>query len=104
MFGNPLLKMLNTTRAGISWAGKTSQYAYDGRGNCTVVKNVGGIADLNPFRYRSYYYDTDTKLYYLQSRYYDPELGRFISGDNLFIVALLGSEIIVLIIPYHISI
>ena len=71
-----------------------ARYAYDGWGNCAVVKNVGGIADLNPFRYRSYYYDTGTKLYYLHSRYYDPELGRFISGDNLFIVALLGSEII----------
>ena len=38
---------------------------------------------MNPFRYRSYYYDTDTKLYYLHSRYYDPELGRFISPDNI---------------------
>ena len=48
-----------------------------------MVKNVGGIADLNPFRYRSYYYDTGTKLYYLHSRYYDPELGRFISPENI---------------------
>ncbi len=38
---------------------------------------------LNPFRYRGYYYDTETELYYLQTRYYDPELGRFISQDSL---------------------
>jgi RHS repeat-associated protein len=40
------------------------------------------IANINPFRYRSYYYDAETGLYYLQSRYYDPEVGRFINGDN----------------------
>ncbi len=36
------------------------------------------IARINPFRYRSYYFDTETNLYYLNSRYYDPEIGRFI--------------------------
>ena len=38
---------------------------------------------LNPFRYRSYYYDTETGLYYLQTRYYDPEIGRFINMDGI---------------------
>jgi len=38
---------------------------------------------VNPFRYRGYYYDTETGLYYLQSRYYDPEIGRFINADGL---------------------
>ena len=37
---------------------------------------------MNPFRYRSYYFDEETGLYYLQTRYYDPELGRFISADS----------------------
>ena len=37
---------------------------------------------MNPLRYRGYYYDTDTQLYYLQSRYYDPNLGRFINADS----------------------
>ena len=37
----------------------------------------------NPLRYRGYVYDTETELYYLQSRYYDPELGRFINADAL---------------------
>ena len=41
------------------------------------------IANLNPFRYRSYYYYTETKLYFLQSRYYDPEVCRFISQDSV---------------------
>ncbi len=41
------------------------------------------IAEINPFRYRGYYYDIETGLYYLNSRYYDPEIGRFINADNL---------------------
>ncbi len=42
---------------------------------------VKKIAILNPFRYRGYYFDIETGLYYLQNRYYDPQLGRFISAD-----------------------
>ena len=41
------------------------------------------VALKNPFRYRGYYYDNETKLYYLNSRYYDPELGRFINIDDI---------------------
>ena len=41
------------------------------------------IAEINPFRYRSYYYDTETNLYYLNSRYYDPEISRFINADDI---------------------
>ena len=41
------------------------------------------LAELNPFRYRGYYYDTETGLYYLKTRYYDPEIGRFITIDDL---------------------
>ena len=41
------------------------------------------IAIKNPFRYRSYYYDFETGLYYLNSRYYDPEIGRFINADDI---------------------
>ena len=40
------------------------------------------VASCNPFRYRSYYYDDDTGLYYLNARYYNPKLRRFISPDN----------------------
>ncbi len=40
------------------------------------------IAEINPLRYRGYYYDNKTGYYYPQSRYYDPGLGRFISADS----------------------
>ena len=39
-------------------------------------------AELNPFRYRGYYYDSETGYYYLQTRYYNPEWGRFINADG----------------------
>ncbi|MBR2968458.1 MAG: hypothetical protein IKC36_01295 [Clostridia bacterium] len=41
------------------------------------------IDNLNPFRYRGYYYDAETGLYFLKTRYYDPELGRFITIDDI---------------------
>lgn len=41
----------------------------------------GVFSYYNPIRYRGYYYDTETGLYYLQSRYYNPEMGRFINAD-----------------------
>ena len=40
------------------------------------------MASINPLRYRGYYYDAETELYYLKSRYYDPEICRFINADN----------------------
>ena len=41
------------------------------------------LGELNPFRYRGYYYDIETGFYYLNSRYYDPEIGRFLNADGL---------------------
>ena len=41
------------------------------------------LAELNPFRYRGYYYDAETGLYFLKTRYYDPEVGRFITIDDI---------------------
>lgn len=52
-------------------------------GKCTIKTNVNGIAKINPFRYRGYYLDDETGLYYLNARYYDPEIGRFISPDSV---------------------
>ena len=61
-----------------------AKYSYDAWGNCTVTNAAGyAVGDKNPFRYRGYYYDTETGLYYLNSRYYNPEFGRFISADGL---------------------
>ena len=66
------------------------KYTYDAWGNNEVsnannviITDENHIGNLNPFRYRGYYYDADTKLYYLKSRYYDPEAGRFISQDGV---------------------
>ncbi len=61
---------------------KVASYCYDAWGNCTVLTNVNGVGTMNPFRYRGYYLDTETNLYYLQSRYYDSYVGRFINADD----------------------
>ena len=62
-----------------------AEYAYDAWGKCTLVREMSGsgIGGINPFRYRGYYYDAETGLYYLKARYYDPETGRFISPDDI---------------------
>ena len=68
-----------------------ARYVYDAWGNCKVVDEDGSeliydpssIAHKNPFRYRGYYYDRETGLYYLNARYYDPQIGRFISPDDI---------------------
>ena len=46
-----------------------------------ILSAIGPMADINPLRYRGYYYDSETGFYYLQSRYYDPSLHRFINAD-----------------------
>lgn len=64
------------------------QYEYDEWGvtkNVTSVHNTSAersLGYLNPLRYRGYYYDCETGLYYLQSRYYDPSICRFINADT----------------------
>ena len=66
------------------------KYKYDAWGKCEVL-NVSGveitddthIGILNPFRYRSYYYDTETGFYFFKTRYYDPEIGRFMTIDDI---------------------
>ena len=63
------------------------EYDYDAFGNQEVHNHTSdNIADINPFRYRSYYYDTETNLYYLKSRYYSPELMRFLTPDRISIL------------------
>ncbi|MDD3397507.1 MAG: RHS repeat-associated core domain-containing protein [Clostridia bacterium] len=73
-----------------------SEYVYDAWGNHKVyaIENdqmiditddysYNNIAHINPFRYRSYYFDVETGLYYLKSKYYDPKTGRFINADDI---------------------
>ncbi len=62
---------------------RVAHYAYDAFGNTEILSETDKIGALNPFRYRGYYFDIETKLYYLISRYYDPETCRFISADGI---------------------
>ena len=74
-----------------------AEYKYDAWGNHKIYVVKSGmhiditedmsynnnVAKLNPFRYRGYYYDAESGLYYLNSRYYDPSVGRFINADDI---------------------
>ena len=71
-----------------------AEYKYDAWGNHRIYSGEGlditenatynnSVAKVNPFRYRGYYYDAETGLYYLNSRYYDPSIGRFINADDI---------------------
>ena len=62
-----------------------ASYNYDPYGNLIsdeLAENT--VGHLNPLRYRAYYYDSESELYYLQSRYYDPEVGRFLNADVMY--------------------
>ena len=66
-----------------------ARYSYDEWGKLLSIEQAEedneeqlSIAQLNPLRYRGYYYDTESGLYYINSRYYSPELCRFISSDD----------------------
>jgi RHS repeat-associated protein len=71
-----------------NWA---AQYVYDAWGKPLAILNGNGndvsgnathIANINPYRYRGYRYDTENGMYYLNSRYYNPSLGRFTNSDE----------------------
>lgn len=69
-------------------------YTYDAWGKCTVTNASGyTIGTQNPFRYRGYYYDTETGLYYLNNRYYDPEVARFINADDTSLLGATGTTL-----------
>ena len=57
-----------------------ARYQYDPYGN--IIDSAGSHVDINPLRYRGYYFDSETSLYYLDSRYYDPVVGRFVNADD----------------------
>ena len=58
-----------------------AEYSYNAWGQ--VISATGTLAAVNPIRYRGYYYDSETGFYYLKSRYYDPEVCRFINADGI---------------------
>ena len=72
-FQGDILKVITATGT------EAATYTYDAWGR--VLTSTGDIADVNPLRYRGYYYDVETSLYYLQSRYYDPDVERFVNAD-----------------------
>lgn len=71
-----------------------ARYSYDAWGTITnavtytELTNGVDIATINPFRYRGYYYDEEIELYYLQSRYYDANCGRFINMDEAIMISI----------------
>ena len=67
-----------------STGAKVVAYTYGPWGEAWGVSGTlaSTLGDLNPLRYRGYVYDTETGLYYVSSRYYDPEIGRFINADS----------------------
>ena len=64
-------------------------YTYDAWGNILSITYTSiygaSVSSLNPFRYRGYYYDTESGLYYHNSRYYDAKVGRFINEDEYYV-------------------
>lgn len=73
-----VIRIVNNTGATVA------EYTYDAWGKVLSVTEFteDSIGAVNPIRYRGYYYDTETGFYYLQSRYYDPSIGRFINADT----------------------
>ena len=72
---------------------KLIAYKYTAWGVCTTSYYNSGsttTATKNPFKYRGYYYDSNLGLYYLQSRYYDPNTCRFINADSALYHSMLG--------------
>ena len=68
---------------------KVVVYKYSAWGvlmDSTCVSGYEDVRSLNPFRYRGYYFDTETAFYYLQSRYYDPRTGRFLNADHFDVI------------------
>ena len=57
-----------------------ASYSYDPYGN--ILTATGPLADVNPLRYRGYIFDSESGFYYVSSRYYDPEIGRWINADG----------------------
>ena len=74
-------------------------YAYDAwgkllavlDGNDNPITDSSHFANVNPFRYRGYVYDTETGFYYVSSRYYDPEIGRYLNADS--VIAGVGGSV-----------
>ena len=72
-----------------------ASYTYDACGNITTVSGDKQLAESNPFRYRGYYQDNESGFFYLQSRYYDGVVGRFLNADTQANDGVIGTNIYV---------
>ena len=81
---------------------KIANYTYDAWGNVTSIINqygedVTGLprhqGNLNPIRYRGYHYDAELEMYWLTTRFYNPEIGRFINADGQLNSGLFGNNL-----------
>lgn len=68
-----------------------AEYSYNAWGQ--VISATGTLAAVNPIRYRGYYYDSESGFYYLKSRYYDPQICRFINADDVSMIGVSGDFI-----------
>lgn len=73
--------------ASVTYNGNRYFYLKNAQGDVTGLVNASGttaatLGAANPLRYRGYVYDTETGLYYVSSRYYNPEVGRWINADG----------------------
>ena len=84
LFGD-VLKAYNVSGTSVA------SFQYDSYGN--VLSKSGSMWDKVHFRYRGYYYDEETSFYYLQSRYYDPSICRFISADQYELIGALSKSL-----------
>ena len=73
-FQGDILKVITATGT------EAAAYTYDAWGK--LLTSSGDMAGVNPMRYRGYYFDVEINMYYLKSRYYDPEVSRFINADG----------------------
>ena len=58
------------------------EYDHTTHGKVTVLKNTNELADINPFRYKGYYYDTESEMHYCHNRYFVPDWGRWLNADS----------------------
>jgi putative uncharacterized protein (fragment) len=70
---------------------EVAKFTYDSYGN--ILSQSGTMVDQVKIRYRGYYWDEETGFYYLQSRYYDPSICRFISSDQYELVGVLSASL-----------
>jgi RHS repeat-associated protein len=75
-----------------------ASYSYDPYGK--VLSATGPLAEKNPLRYRGYYYDSESGLYYLISRYYDPNTCRFINADDVSCLGANGDVVSINLFAY----